>query len=128
MKQGMNAPSKILSLLALALLAGPLAAGTAETPQAPVPPDARNATLPGLIREAEKGVFFIRVMDSGGKPMAMGTGFLVDRKGSVLTSLHVMRPMIPACWISICCRRRMASVRRCPWPSMRCANLTRQRR
>jgi len=89
----MNAPSRILSLLALAVLTGPLAAAAAETTsQATVPPDARNATLPGMIREAEKGVFFIRVKDANGKLIAMGTGFLANKTGGVLTSLHVIRP------------------------------------
>ena len=93
MKQGMNARRRLLSLLALAVLAGPLAAGAAEpTPPAPVTPDARNASLPGLIREAEKGVFFIRVKDAGGKLISMGTGFLANKTGGVLTSLHVICP------------------------------------
>lgn len=91
MKSGMKALGRILSLLALALLAGPPAAG-AETAPVAVPPDARNATLPGLIREAEKGVFFIRVMDAGGKPIAMGTGFLANKTGAVVTSLHLICP------------------------------------
>jgi hypothetical protein len=86
MKRFMNA------LVSLALLVGPLAAGATETPPTDVPPDARNAALPGLIRVAEKGVFFIRVKDSSGKLISMGTGFLTNKTGAVLTSLHVIRP------------------------------------
>ena len=83
---------KILSILALALLAGPLTTSAIETTQATGSPGARSESLPGLIREAEKGVFFIRVKDSSGKLISMGTGFLTNKSGAVLTSLHVIRP------------------------------------
>lgn len=84
--------TRILSLLALTLALAPLVVGAAEIAPPQAPPDARSENLPALIREAEKGVFFIRVLDAGGKPISMGTGFLVDQKGSLLTSLHVVRP------------------------------------
>jgi S1-C subfamily serine protease/peroxiredoxin len=74
----------------------PLAASAAETTPPPAASGTRNENLPALIRDAEKGVFFIRVLDAGGKPISMGTGFLVDPKGTLLTSLHVVRPTMAA--------------------------------
>ena len=47
--------------------------------------------LPALIREAEKGVLFLRVVGVEGAPVSLGTGFLVNDKGTVVTSLHVLR-------------------------------------
>ena len=47
--------------------------------------------LPALIREAEKGVFFLRVLGAEGAPVSLGTGVLVNDKGSVVTSLHTLR-------------------------------------
>lgn len=51
----------------------------------------RKDNLPEMISTAEKGVLFIRVLNAQGQPVSMGTGFLTDNKGSVLTALHVLR-------------------------------------
>jgi S1-C subfamily serine protease len=88
---------KMTQLLAFALAVAPVTGRAVETTPPPAPSGARNENLPGLIREAEKGVFFLRVLDARGKPIATGTGFLVDDQGSLLTSLHVIRPStVPA--------------------------------
>jgi S1-C subfamily serine protease len=88
---------KMTQLLAFALAVAPVTGRAVEATPPPAPSGARNENLPGLIREAEKGVFFLRVLDAGGKPIATGTGFLVDDQGSLLTSLHVIRPAsVPA--------------------------------
>jgi hypothetical protein len=52
----------------------------------------RIENLPEMISTAEKGVFFIRVLNAQGQPVSMGTGFLTDTNGSLLTALHVLRP------------------------------------
>ena len=77
------------ALLASALL--PTAAAP-EVGQAPGSPAARIEKLPQLIREAQKGVFFLRVLDENKRIISSGTGFLVDDKGALITSLHVIRP------------------------------------
>ena len=79
---------------ASALLASTLlpAAATPEVGQAPGSPAARIEKLPQLIREAQKGVFFLRVLDENKRIISSGTGFLVDDKGALITSLHVIRP------------------------------------
>lgn len=77
------------ALLASALLP---AAAAPEVGQTPVSPAARIEKLPQLIREAQKSVFFIRVLDENKRVISSGTGFLVDDKGALVTSLHVIRP------------------------------------
>jgi hypothetical protein len=52
---------------------------------------AQDVGLPELIRETEKGVFFLRVLDADGKLVSSGTAFLVDGKGTLVTALHVIR-------------------------------------
>lgn len=50
-----------------------------------------SGDLPAMIREKEKGVFFLRVLDKEGDLVSTGTGFLVDRKGTLVTALHVIQ-------------------------------------
>ena len=78
------------ALLAIAVL--PAHAFT-NAEQAPASPAAHNEKLPRLIREAEKGVFFLKVLDADQRVISTGTGFLVEAKGEVITSLHVVRPI-----------------------------------
>lgn len=80
------------ALFASALLPAAAAPETGAS-QAPVSPAARIEKLPQLIREAQKGVFFLRVLDENKRMISSGTGFLVDDKGALLTSLHVIRPL-----------------------------------
>jgi peroxiredoxin len=79
------------ALLASALLPAAAARETGAS-QAPVSPAARIEKLPQLIREAQKGVFFLRVLDEKKRVISSGTGFLVNDKGALITSLHVIRP------------------------------------
>lgn len=78
------------ALLATAL---PAAAASPEGEPAPVSSAARIEKLPQLIREAEKSVLFLRVLDENKRIISSGTGFLVNDKGALLTSLHVIRPL-----------------------------------
>ncbi|MEN9023113.1 MAG: serine protease [Verrucomicrobiales bacterium] len=54
----------------------------------------QDSGLPQMISETEKGVFFIRVLDTDGKLISSGTAFLVDEEGTLATALHVIRPGI----------------------------------
>jgi len=72
-------------------MAASLLPETAQPAQETLP---RPTNLPELIRMTERGVFFIRVQDAEGKTLSSGTGFLTDAKGTVLTSLHIIRPPV----------------------------------
>ena len=52
--------------------------------------------LATLIKKTEQGVFFLRVNDTNGKVISTGTGFLIDKKGTLLTALHVILPQTVA--------------------------------
>jgi S1-C subfamily serine protease len=82
----------LIALSGSALLATAMLPAAPEGGQAPGSPAARIDKLPQLIREAEKGVFFLRVLDDNKRILSTGTGFLVDDKGALITSLHVVRP------------------------------------
>ena len=87
----MKTVAKLIPWSLIAVLAAPWIHVEADAATPPVPEEANDA-LPAIIRQAEKGVFFLRILSADGKIISVGTGFLIDDKGSLLTSLHVMRP------------------------------------
>lgn len=85
---------KATSILSLALIL-PWIFGPGSAAAAPAP------DLPEMIRQTKNGVFLLNVLDTRGRPIGSGTGFLVDGEGTLVTALHVIQPQSdsPIKWV-----------------------------
>jgi S1-C subfamily serine protease/peroxiredoxin len=68
-------------------------AAKANSSKSAVSPQGDLAALPleDLIARVGDGVVLIKVLDRNGKPTGLGTGFIIDDRGSVATCFHVVR-------------------------------------